>query len=335
MNNSAKKILSALCALILLLTSFSFFAFADEAPTHTDEDVVKVSMYGIIETTNDLIGLKVGEERKLEYTVGDIQLNVTYKDGVSETLTYTPSLPEKAKVSFYTSEYYEQRYKELYSQAVVDGKVIDEDAYWKAEWFLVNYGFLKCDALEITEDGAFRAVKSDYQELYYSVEYAEEDYQAVRDKYANAEVTVDECPQTSLTVDVYGKVYRIYNPNSGEHLYTKNLEEIFILVREGWKYEGIAWYVPVKGASVIRLYNPNAGDHHYTTDISEINYLCKLGWKFEGEAFCSAENGGNAIYRRYNPNAVAGAHLFTTSLEEADYVVSLGWRNEAVAFYGY
>lgn len=41
-------------------------------------------------------------------------------------------------------------------------------------------------------------------------------------------------------------MYRMYNPNSGEHFYTANSFEKDSLTKSGWKYEGIGWYAPTK-----------------------------------------------------------------------------------------
>lgn len=37
-------------------------------------------------------------------------------------------------------------------------------------------------------------------------------------------------------------MYRLYNPNSGEHFYTGSSAERKNLVMVGWLYEGIGWY---------------------------------------------------------------------------------------------
>ena len=38
------------------------------------------------------------------------------------------------------------------------------------------------------------------------------------------------------------ETYRVYNPNSGEHLYTKSAAERDKLVKARWKDEGVAFY---------------------------------------------------------------------------------------------
>jgi GH25 family lysozyme M1 (1,4-beta-N-acetylmuramidase) len=105
------------------------------------------------------------------------------------------------------------------------------------------------------------------------------------------------------------QMYRVYNPNSGEHFYTQNVAEKNNLVSKGWRYEGIGWNGPTSGNPVYRLYNPNAGDHHYTLHAYEKDNLIKKGWRYEGVSWYSG--GPNALHRLYNPNAKAGSHHYT------------------------
>lgn len=133
-------------------------------------------------------------------------------------------------------------------------------------------------------------------------------------------------------------MYRLYNPNSGEHFYTASARERDDVVRAGWNYEGVGWTAPVKSDTpVFRLYNPNAGDHHYTTDSAERINLMSLGWRYEGIGWYSADASQGArvpLLRQYNPNAKSGSHNFTTSQAENDHLVSLGWRAEGIGWYG-
>lgn len=130
-------------------------------------------------------------------------------------------------------------------------------------------------------------------------------------------------------------VYRLYNPNSGEHFYTPSANERDVLAAAGWKYEGVGWRSPKNDTSnpIYRLYNPSAGDHHYTLDANEKNTLAALGWRDEGVAWYSDPFQGVEIYRAYNPNAKTGAHHFTDSAPERDTLVGYGWKNEGVGFY--
>lgn len=146
---------------------------------------------------------------------------------------------------------------------------------------------------------------------------------------------------TSVDLDVWytgtavsNAIYRIYNPNSGEHFFTGNIDEKNHLVRNGWRYEGIAWYAPFGGAPVFRLYNPNTGDHHYTRSADERDMDAQAGWRYEGVSWNTADS-GTAMYRLYNPNARgAGIHHYTASETERDWLAGLGWRYEGIGFYG-
>ncbi len=130
-------------------------------------------------------------------------------------------------------------------------------------------------------------------------------------------------------------LFRLYNPNTGEHFYTANAGEKAALVKVGWHDEGNAWTAPLNSdQNVYRLYNPNAGDHHYTTSQNERNALVKAGWKYEGVSWLSSESRRTPVFRQYNPNAKSGAHNYTTSTTEANYLISIGWRNEGTGWYG-
>ncbi|MCR5448763.1 MAG: hypothetical protein K6F23_05140, partial [Solobacterium sp.] len=129
-------------------------------------------------------------------------------------------------------------------------------------------------------------------------------------------------------------MYRLYNPNSGEHHYTKNAGEKDALVKYGWNYEGIGWTAPKSGNPVYRLYNPNnGGDHHYTMNAGEKNFLANNGWKYEGIGWYSDPDQKVPVYREYNPNAVARNHNYTANKGEHNYLTSIGWRDEGIGWY--
>ena len=134
-------------------------------------------------------------------------------------------------------------------------------------------------------------------------------------------------------------IYRLYNPNSGEHFYTKSDVEKDNLINEGWGYEGVGWTAPASSDTpVYRLYNPNSGEHFYTTKEGERDYLTPLGWRYEGIGWYSADEDDVPVYRLYNPNATgayeAGAHLYTMKEDERDYLDEIGWNYEGIAWYG-
>lgn len=126
-------------------------------------------------------------------------------------------------------------------------------------------------------------------------------------------------------------VYRTYNPNTGEHLYTLSKIESNQLISINWKDEGIAWKAPKSGNPVYRLFNPGAGEHHYTLSENEKTELIKLGWNDEGIAWYSG--GETAMYRLFNPNAVLGGHHYTMDLNEKNELIKLGWIDEGIGWY--
>ncbi|MGX7303805.1 KxYKxGKxW signal peptide domain-containing protein [Enterococcus columbae] len=159
-------------------------------------------------------------------------------------------------------------------------------------------------------------------------------------KEANAAKSLDDVKAVQDKLDELApatavQLYRAYNPNSGEHLYTADKAEYDHLVSLGWKGEGDAWKAASKGAPVYRLYNPNSGEHFYTISESEYNDVAKAGWKKEGVAFYSDANKGVEVFRLFNPNAKgAGSHHYTTLASERDDLIKAGWKYENVAFFG-
>ena len=151
--------------------------------------------------------------------------------------------------------------------------------------------------------------------------------------------------EVSASTTLREEMYRIYNPWTGEHLYTSDVEERDSNVKLGWKDEGIEWIAPKQTKTtnykpVYRLYNPyvDGGDHHYTTNEEEYNSLPAAGWKQEGVAWYSAEekeSGAVKLLRQYNPFAETGTHNYTKDQKEQDSLVSLGWKAEGVGWYGY
>ena len=135
-----------------------------------------------------------------------------------------------------------------------------------------------------------------------------------------------------------GAIYRLYNPNTGEHLFTKDANEYRTLPTYGWLQESLAWVSPTKDESstpVYRLYNPNTGEHFYTKDTNEYETLPTYGWVQEGPAWYSDEKGkGAEVYRLYNPNVSVGTHHYTTDANEYKTLPRYGWVAEGVAWYG-
>lgn len=147
------------------------------------------------------------------------------------------------------------------------------------------------------------------------------------DDVGTKEVTMDDIKGVDF-------MYRVYNPNSGEHFYTASAGEKDYLVNSGWKDEGIGWIAPkVSATPVYRVYNPNAGDHHYTMNKGERDYLVSIGWNDEGIGWYSDDFHTMPLYREYNPNAKTGTHNYTVNKGENDYLTSIGWNYEGLAWY--
>jgi hypothetical protein len=131
------------------------------------------------------------------------------------------------------------------------------------------------------------------------------------------------------------KMWRLYNPYSGEHLYTYNESERDTNASIGWRLEGFGWIAPEKSSTpVYRLYNPYSGDHHYTVDYNEYTSLGSIGWNQEGIGWYSDDTKTVPIYREFNPYEQIGTHNYTSSLNEDNTLASKGWIQEGVAWYG-
>ncbi len=126
-----------------------------------------------------------------------------------------------------------------------------------------------------------------------------------------------------------GRIGRFYNPNSGEHFYTRDRSEGESLKRAGWNAEGECFGFAEAGTPIYRVYNPNIGDHFFTADKEEAENCIRAGWKDEGIAWYTDPLTTTA-YRLYNPNS--GRHFFTENEAEAKNLVALGWNDEGMAW---
>lgn len=158
-------------------------------------------------------------------------------------------------------------------------------------------------------------------------------------KPAAAAPAVKAAPQAAAAPKVAPKaeatipIYRVYNPNSGEHLHTMNGNEKDFLVRLGWRYEGISMRVLGSGRELFRIYNPNSGEHFFTLNGAERDRLKSLGWRYEGIAWHTPWT-GMPMYRVYNPNTQgAGAHHYTMDANERDFLTRAGWRYEGISWH--
>jgi hypothetical protein len=98
-----------------------------------------------------------------------------------------------------------------------------------------------------------------------------------------------KAPTTDTEKKTIKPVYRLFNPFTTDHHYTKDPNERKTLIdKYGWKDEGVAFYSNDKGdATVYRLWHPGliTGAHHFTTGKHEYDVLITRGWIGETEAF--------------------------------------------------
>ncbi len=169
-------------------------------------------------------------------------------------------------------------------------------------------------------------------------------YAKVTDSVGNLSYRYSDIPFTKGEPVTAGPVrlpyYRLYNPNNGEHHYTKSYSEYTSLGNIGWGKENIAYYIydtPVSIDSIdakpwFRVYNPNNGLHHWTLSEFEYNFLGSIGWRQEGLVgyfFDVPVTGSVPLYRLYNPNN--GVHHWTKDNNENNFLINLGWRSEGIA----
>ena len=129
-------------------------------------------------------------------------------------------------------------------------------------------------------------------------------------------------------------MFRMYNPNTGEHFYTGSTVERDNLIGHGWQYEGVGFTFPANtGAPVYRLFQPSTGEHLYTMVKAEKEKLEAEGWNYEGIAFNSAYNTEAVQHRLHNPNATVGAYHFTFSEEERQNLINEGWEYQGIGWY--
>ena len=145
----------------------------------------------------------------------------------------------------------------------------------------------------------------------------------------------------ALEVISEGLIFRMYDPNRGEHFYTKNKEEADLIEALGWRHEEGSDFVVVDAKDedavpVYRVYNPNAGGmHFYTEDPAEAKGLVDQGWNYEGIShyvYKKTADKGVGQYRLYNPNSPAGEHNWTADIAEWNDLINSGWKDEGVCW---
>lgn len=129
-------------------------------------------------------------------------------------------------------------------------------------------------------------------------------------------------------------VYRLYNGESGEFLYTTDVNEVTSLSSSGWGNQDVCWNAPLTGIAVYRLFNPSTGIHLFTSDSNEINVLTsEHGWRIDKNNTPMFYSGGSHNINRFY-NKTGGYHFLTGSSAECEKYSKpdMGWVSEGVAF---
>ncbi|KAA8821173.1 InlB B-repeat-containing protein [Bifidobacterium vespertilionis] len=223
-----------------------------------------------------------------------------------------------------------------------------------AAWGKINAADLDNSEQQVPsqdEDGNFPAESADFTaDSYAAYAAAMKEYNALKAQYGKTP-TDEQVSELSAKLDAAKAllqettstpVYRLYNPYTGDHLYTTDTKEYSDLQKIGWKGESEQFKVLSAdkyglSTAVYRVYNPYTDEHLLTTDTAEVANLVKAGWleDFDGQPAFYAPQGGNVdVTRLFNPYATVGTHLYSTDQKEIDMNVKLGWvkDNPAVIF---
>ncbi len=126
------------------------------------------------------------------------------------------------------------------------------------------------------------------------------------------------------------ELYCLYNPVSGEYLYTIDATEKASL-ESAWIYEGVVCTMPSSsGSATYRMYDPASTKHLYTSDEAEIAKLTSEGWQKEGISYFVDETRSAPVYRLFNQKT--GDHAFGGDVTAAK-MEQKGWTREGIAYY--
>ena len=199
-----------------------------------------------------------------------------------------------------------------------------------------DYSGKNIEIIHEKEIGSYEVLEGEYIEEYNVIAFETTSFSNYAIAYGDGPIKKHIPEDAKKNVpEGYDMLFRMYNPNSGEHFYTTSRKEGNKLVDAGWNYEGEGWIAPKDGKPVYRLYNKNSGDHHYTMSERERRKLVEVGWKDEGIGWYSDSENGKPLYRLYNPNTEVGQHHYTTSNRERKKLIAAGWNDEGIAWYGY
>ena len=151
----------------------------------------------------------------------------------------------------------------------------------------------------------------------------------VNNAYTGGQDTVD------LSIIEQSDIYRMYNPMTAEHLYTKDVGEVEWLTGLGWNHEAESDYVVVDARDedaipVYRLFNPYTDTHHYTESVDEVKYDVSIGWIYERISHYVYDKNSTKGTPQWRLYEASGAHNWTSDQGEISWLESMGWINEGI-----
>ncbi len=148
------------------------------------------------------------------------------------------------------------------------------------------------------------------------------------------------------------RMYRLYDPSNGDHLYTTQSTEVASSTASGYTDEtpgNPGWGVyPTQLPGTLpvhRVFLATLGLHYYTLNDTERNNLVNAGWASQGDVgflypptTTSPPAGATQIYHLYVQVTIAGKpegdHFFTSAQGEYNTLVSLGWAGQTSLGFG-
>lgn len=139
------------------------------------------------------------------------------------------------------------------------------------------------------------------------------------------------------------QVYRLYNPNTGQHAWTADGSQVLSYQENGYQVQKTEFTslsqlaqetAPPAGKELVyRFYVPATTSHLWTRDVYERDCMIAAGYQYEGVGWhSSASISDKPVYRLYAP--AIRQHVYTTDASERDNLsTNHGWNYEGIAFY--
>lgn len=150
---------------------------------------------------------------------------------------------------------------------------------------------------------------------------------------AKTDTTAEEDLQEPAPVIRNIPVYRLFDPESGEHFFTVSSAERESLIGKNWTDEGVAFSVPeTSDTPVYRLFNPETGEHFFTASETEKAGKIAEGFGNEGIAWYSDSTNSRMVYRLTDHRRKGASVHYTADLSEKEALVAKGWEDEVTGF---